>query len=67
MDAAILTLVERIKDNSAIHDRLQTTEQEASRPCIAFCRWMRLEMATLDEPLWNDFMDEAFAMVTRYK
>ena len=54
-------------DNTAIQDRLQTTEQEAARPRIAFCQWMGLEMAKLDELLWMDFMDDAFALVTHYK
>ena len=54
-------------DTSAIQDRLQTAEQAASIPSIAFCQLMGLEMAKLDEPLWNDFMSEAFELVTRYK
>ena len=64
---AILSLVARMSDNTAIQDRLQSVEQEAARPRCAFCQWMGLEMAKLDEPLWMDFMDDAFALVTRYK
>ena len=59
VDDAILSLVEQMNVNTAIQDHLQTAEQEASRPRVAFCQWMGLEMAKLDEPLWYDFMDEA--------
>ena len=51
VDDAILSLVERMKENSAIHELLQTAEQEASRPRIAFCQCIGLEMAKLDEML----------------
>ena len=51
VDDAILSLVQHMTDTSAIQDRLQTAEQEASRPRIAFCQWMGLEMGKLDEPL----------------
>ena len=64
VDDAILSLVQHMTETSAIQDHLQTAEQEASRPRIAFCQWMGLEMAKLDELLWNGFMAEAF---TRYK
>ena len=67
MDDAILSVVEQMNVNTAIQDRLQTAEQEAFRPCIAFCQWIGLEMAKLDEPLWNDFMDEAYGLVSKYK
>ena len=45
VDNAILSLLDRMKDNTAIQNRLQSAEQEASRPCVAFCQWMGLEMA----------------------
>ena len=67
LDDAIFSLVDQMKENSAVHDRLQTAEEAAARPRIAFCQWMGLELAKLNELLWNDFMDEAFAMVAWYK
>ena len=67
VDDAILSLVERMNVNTAVQNHLQTAEQEASRPLVAFCRWMGLDMAKLDEPLWNDFMDEAGGLVSKYK
>ena len=51
VDNAILSLVVRMNKNTAIQDRLQSAEQEAARPRIAFCQCMGLEMAKLDEPL----------------
>ena len=67
VDDAILSLVDRMSVNTAVQDRLLTAEQEASRPRIAFCQWMGLEVAKLDETLWNDFTDEAYALVSKYK
>ena len=67
MDDAILLLVVHMNKNTAIQDHLQSAEQEPARPCIVFCQWMGLEMAKLDEPLWTNFMDEAFTLVTCYK
>ena len=67
VDNAILSLVEQMNMNTAVQNRPQTTEQKASRPRIAFFQCMGLEMAKLDEPLWNDFMDEAYGLFSKYK
>ena len=50
-----------------MQDQLTATLQEAARPRVAFCQWMGLEVANLDEQLWTAFMQEAFEMVTRYR
>ena len=53
--------------NTAVQDRLFTAEEEASKTCVAFCKWMWLEVAKLDESIWNDFTDEAYTLVSKYK
>ena len=51
---------------SAAQDHLHTAE-EASRPRMAFCHWIGLEVAKLDETLWYDFTDEAYTLTSKYR
>ena len=44
MDDAILSLVAHMNENTVVQDHLQSTEQEAARPYVAFCQWMVLEI-----------------------
>ena len=37
VDDGILSLLDRMKDNTAIQDSLESAEQEAARPRVAFC------------------------------
>ena len=67
VDCAIVKLCNHLTENTGIQDRLQSTVQEDTRPCVAFCQWMGLEVANLDEQLWTAFTQQAFEMVTCYR
>ena len=51
VDDAIVKLVDVLTQNTGVQDRLQSTVQEAARPRVAFCQWMGLDMANLEQHL----------------